>query len=220
VDTDGLIYADGLRTGHEHDRHSAGYYATAPSLFRGAMKCWIETLAGSGFSLRDYTLVDVGCGKGRVVMLASEFAFREIVGSELNPRLAAVARRNLRRWLRSPRACGSIRIVDGDALSMPIPDGPAVLFFFNSFEREMVEMWLDRLGQAAALRSDPIDLIYVHPEFDALVRQVPGMQVLAREEIPFSAEDTASDVFGVAVDRCAIYRLQRPSALPRLTIET
>ncbi len=207
MDTDGLIYADGLSTGHEHDRHSAGYYATAPSLFRGAIALWSGTLERMGQRLSDYTLVDVGCGKGRVLMLASEYGFRDIVGVELSPRLAAVAKKNLRKWLRSAHACASVEVVHGDALTFPIPDGPVVLFFFNSFERAMVEMWLDRVAQAALGRSEPIDLIYVHPEFEALVREVPGMQVVAEASIAFSAEDAAADVFGVSADCCGVYRL-------------
>ncbi len=95
IDTGGLIYADGLSTGHEHDMHSSGYYATAPSLFRGAMEHWSATLEASPFRLTDYAFIDIGCGKGRVVLLASEYAFREVVGVELNPQLASVARRNL-----------------------------------------------------------------------------------------------------------------------------
>src|SRR5260370_28052564 len=126
-------------------------------------------------------------------MLGSEYKFREIVGVELNQRLAAVAKKNLRKWLRSPRACTNVAVVQVEGLSFPIPDGPVVLFFFNSFEREMIEMWLDRLAHAASTRTHPIDLIYVHPEFDALVRRVPGMQAIAHAEIPFSAEDAAAD---------------------------
>ena len=67
-------------------------------------------------------------------------------------------------------------------------------------------MWLKRLGEIARERTHPIDLIYVHPEFDGLVRQVPGMRVLAEAEIAFSEEDAGADVFGVAEDRCVVYR--------------
>jgi SAM-dependent methyltransferase len=207
VDTSGLIYADGLITGHEHDSHSSGYYATAPSMFHSAMTGWGATLAGSGFKLSEYTFVDIGCGKGRAVMLASEYGFREIIGVELNPRLAAVAQRNLTRWMRTRRKCRNVRIVHGDALSIPVPDGPVLLYFFNSFEREMVELLLARLVEVASIRTAPIDLIYVHPEHGALFAQTPAIQVLAEEAIAFSSEDAAADVFGVSFDCCAIYRL-------------
>ena len=218
VDTDGLIYADPAAQGHAGALHNAGYYATAPSLFRGALELWRTTLPGTGYVLEDYTLVDVGAGKGRVLMLASEYPFRAIEGVELNPKLVHVARKNLCKWMsrkrRVPqvpplgpgRSAPPIRIIEADALAFPLPDGPVVLFYFNSFEREMTEMWLARLGQLAARRTHPMDLIYVHPEFDALVRQVPGVRTLVSTEVPFSAEDSGADVFGVASDLCAIYR--------------
>jgi SAM-dependent methyltransferase len=218
VDTGGLIYADPAAEGHAGGRHNAGYYATAPSLFHGAMALWRGTLPETGYALEDCTLVDIGCGKGRVLMLATEYAFREIVGVELDPGLARVARKNLsrfgrRRWLglRGPKfrtwAIRSVRIIEGDALTEPLPDGPVALFYFNSFEREMMEMWLARLGEIAAHRHWPLDLIYIHPEFGALVRQMPGTQALAEADIPFSEEDTDADLFEVAEDRCVIFRL-------------
>ncbi len=208
VDTGGLIYADGLSTGHEHDIHSSGYYATAPSLFRGAMEHWSATLAASPFRLPDYAFVDIGCGKGRVVLLASEYAFREVFGIELNPHLAAVGRRNLKRWLRSPRACRKVCILHGDALSFPLPDGPVVLFFFNSFEEEMVRLWLDSLVEIAAVHPAPIDLIYLHPEHHEVIAATPGIRILADAEIAFSPRDAAADAFGVSLDHCTIYRIE------------
>src|SRR5215472_6482773 len=51
VDTGGLIYADPAAEGHAGGRHNAGYYATAPSLFHGAMALWRGTLAGTGYTV-------------------------------------------------------------------------------------------------------------------------------------------------------------------------
>jgi hypothetical protein len=232
VDTGGLIYPEALAWGHEHDHESAGYYATAPSMFHQSIARWSALLAGSGYALSDYTLVDIGAGKGRVVMMASEYAFRAVVGVELNPGLVKIARRNLRKFVRKrwnalpglksetstprtttsprgPRTWGTpgIQVVKGDVLEFPLPDGPVVLFFFNSFEREMVRMWLERLIEAAATRTVPIDLIYVHPEHRELFQQTPGITLLADEVMPFSEEDAAADVFGVIMDRFAVYQM-------------
>ncbi len=242
VDTGGLIYPEALAWGHEHDHESAGYYATAPSMFHQAIARCSGLLAGPGYALGDYTLVDIGAGKGRVVMMASEYAFREVVGVELNPRLVKIARRNVRKFVRQrrhgllpglrsetwgtrrkflgnrrnglpgPQMRGTggtqcVQIVKGDVLEFPLPDGPVVLFFFNSFEREMVRMWLERLVEVAASRTAPIDLIYVHPEHRELFQQTPGITLLADEVMAFSEEDAAADVFGVTMDRFAIYRM-------------
>jgi SAM-dependent methyltransferase len=201
VDTDGLIYAD-----PPHNQNNAGYYATAPSLFRGALDLWSATLPPSGHSIGHYTLIDIGCGKGRVLMLAAAYEFREVVGVELDPRLTRIARKNLRRWAARRHSSAPIRIIEADALHIPLPDTPAVLFYFNSFERAMTETWLARLAELARRRTSPLDLIYIHAEFDALVRRIPAVQPLAQAEVPLSAEDAAADAFGVNTDFCAVYR--------------
>lgn len=207
VDTGGLLYPDQLNSGHQNDMHSAGYYATAPSLFRGAVALWQATLDSTRHTTGDYTLIDIGCGKGRVLMLASEYPFRRIVGVELHPELAAVAQANLRRWLRREHRCRDVVAIHADALAAPISEGPVLLYLFNSFEQQMVISLLERLTEISRQRSAPIDLIYIHPEFDALVRQTPCMQLLADQDIAFSPEDSAADVFEVEVDRCSVYRL-------------
>jgi SAM-dependent methyltransferase len=216
VDTSGLLYADRLLSGHAHDQHSEGYYATAPSLFRGVLARWQETLPAAGLTIEDYTLLDLGCGKGRVLLIAAEFPFRAVLGVELHPGLARIARRNVRRWLRADRSCRNVTVLTGDALDVPLPDGPpdcpTVLFVFNAFSAEIVRALMRRLHAAAQHRTAPIDLLYIHPDQDSIVRNTPGVEVLADEDFSFSEEDAGADVFGVNVDRCAIYRLPRQAA--------
>ena len=65
------------------------------------------------------------------------------------------------------------------------------------------ERWQDAITYVLGMILQDTPL---HPEFDVLVRQVPGMQVLARADIPFSREDAEADAFEVAEDGCAIYR--------------
>src|SRR5713226_561215 len=43
------------------------------------------------------TFVDLGCGKGRALILAHEAGFRNLIGVEMSPKLAAAARSNLQR---------------------------------------------------------------------------------------------------------------------------
>ena len=57
-------------------------------------------------------------------------------------------------------------------------------------------------------KAAPIDLLYVHPDHDALVAQTPGIELLRCAEIPFSYEDFQADIFGVSSDVCSIYRLR------------
>ncbi|HWE85341.1 MAG TPA: class I SAM-dependent methyltransferase [Terracidiphilus sp.] len=216
VDTAGLIYAAGLPTGHPHDRHNEGYYATAPSLFAGAIAHWRQTLVGC--SPQDYAFIDLGCGKGRVLLLASELPFRSVVGIELDPQLARIAHRNVHRWLRRPRACRRITVERGDVLDLQLPAGPVVLFLFNSFSADVLAPLMERLAAAARQRSAPIDLIYVHPDHDRLIARTPGVEILRRAEVPFSQEDVAADVFGVSSDCFYLYRFLTRSRTIRMEL--
>jgi SAM-dependent methyltransferase len=205
VDTSGLLYAPALVSGHPNDFYSEGYYATAPSLFHAALARWHQTLYS--LAIADYTFIDLGCGKGRVLLMASVYPFKAVMGVELNQKLATIAQKNLAKWMRRPRACRNATVFEGDVLEMPIPDGPVVLFLFNSFEAEMVRGLLVRLAESSRTRSAPIDLIYVHPEHDNLARKTPGIERLADETIPLSAQDAAADAFDVTFDQCCVYRL-------------
>lgn len=224
TDTGGLMYGPVLVTGHANDQFNEGYYATAPSVFRGLIARWEETLTATpGLSpleagdethvapLSRYAFIDLGCGKGRVLLLAAELPFRSVTGIELNARLCAAAEENVRRWHRQC-ACETVRVQCGDVLSsllldMPPADLPLLLFLFNSFEADVVRALMQLLTDLAHSRSAPIDLLYVHPDHAILVERTRGVEVLFDGDVPFSREDALADVFGVDVDRCGIYRI-------------
>jgi SAM-dependent methyltransferase len=215
VDTSGLISGRQLRSGHPHDANNCSYWGTASSLFDGALARWQETLAATLYSVRDYGLIDIGCGKGRVLMLASNFPFRTIVGVELSPALTNIAVQNLAKWRSTPHHCNDIAILQADALEVPFPDSPVLVYFFNSFNAHVTALLLDRLRALSQTRSTPIDLIYTRPEHDDLFRQCPQMQLLWSGDIPFSEEDAAADYFHGKAQGCSIYRLPADRTDPK-----
>src|SRR5687768_7586014 len=64
------------------------------SPYGGSQPSIVRTALASLPDLESYAFVDVGCGKGRPLLVASEFAFQRIVGVELAPHLAKIARAN------------------------------------------------------------------------------------------------------------------------------
>ena len=80
-----------------------------------------------------YAFVDIGCGKGRPLAVASELSFRRLVGVEIAPELAAVARSNAAviaaRFPERPR----IEIEIGDATTTPAPGERVVYFMYHAF---------------------------------------------------------------------------------------
>ena len=93
-----------------HDRllgefHSA-YQPTEPALFREMMK----TMSSLEIDFQDLTFIDVGSGKGRVLLMAAEYPFRRVLGVELLPALHRVAQANIRAYKSESPAllCGGI----------------------------------------------------------------------------------------------------------------
>jgi len=213
VDTSGLLEAGKLRSGHPNDPHITAYYSTSPSLFRGVIAQWQRTLAGTPYQLSDFTLIDIGCGKGRVLMMASELPFRRIAGIELNPTLAAIASANLTRWNGAQRLCADVTVHADDALTTAILlpasalAAPTLLYLYNPFDEHVMRPLLDRLIGITRTRSSPIDIIYAHPVHADLFERTPGMTLLWSGDIPIAPEDTAVDVFHSTGQDVHIYRL-------------
>ena len=68
--------------------HSA-YQPTEPALFK-------EMMAYLKIDFQEFTFIDIGSGKGRVLLMAADYPFRRILGIELLPALHRVAQENLR----------------------------------------------------------------------------------------------------------------------------
>lgn len=100
--------------------------------------------------VRDFTFVDYGSGKGRVLILAAEHPFERIVGVEFDGSLDRVARENV-----ATLGADAARIETFvmDAVTFDPPGGPLVLYFFHPFGVPVLRPVLARLR--ASLEDDP-----------------------------------------------------------------
>jgi SAM-dependent methyltransferase len=204
TDTGGLITGADLASGHPSDRFIAGYCAAPPSRFRNILARW--QASNPPHALADTTFVDLGCGKGRAVLLASEMSFREAVGVEINPALATTAQVNADRWTAAGKARCPIRVEHGDAAEFAWPEGSCVVFLFNPFSASIMERVAG--GIAAAFRSRPtdIDVLYYKPEQADIFAK--SFDLIWSEVAPISAEDLAADLAADPKDQTSAYRLR------------
>jgi tRNA G46 methylase TrmB len=110
-----------LLTGHAHDAFTTAYWGVLPSRAREVLRRWRETLPPQ--RLAEYTFIDVGCGKGRMLLIASELPFRKVVGIELNEDLESRAAKNAEAWRRMGKSRTSIEVLQQDATEMVRPEG-------------------------------------------------------------------------------------------------
>ena len=204
TDTGGLIPGSELGVGHRHDLFIAGYAGVPPSGFRAAMARW-QSL-GLPYRIEEYAFVDLGCGKGRAVLLASALGFREVVGVELNAGLAEVARSNVAIWIAAGMARSPIRIECRDAAEGDWPWGPCLVYLYNPFAEKVMRVVVEALLEQFGDRRDELEIVYQKPEQAAVLET--DFELVWRGVCPLSEEDRVSDPVADPRDETRVYRLK------------
>jgi SAM-dependent methyltransferase len=106
--------------------------------------------------------MDIGSGKGRVVIQAATYPFKRVIGLEYAAALSAAAEENVAH-ARVPRRAGAVELVTADALTYDYPPDLSVVFFNNSFGGELFGSLLDRLIASVDAHGKPMRFIYRNP---------------------------------------------------------
>lgn len=104
-------------------------------------------------------LLDLGCGKGRVLCFFALYGLKKCSGIEISPVLTDEARMNARR-LRGRHS--AIDITQGDAIDADIGDA-SIIYMFNPFSGEVVEPVLRRIESSLRARPRELRICYVNP---------------------------------------------------------
>jgi SAM-dependent methyltransferase len=103
-------------------------------------------------------VVDVGCGRGRLMNWLLRKGFRgRIVGVEVNPPVAEFARSRLKQY-------SQIEIVTGDATQILPPDG-SVFYLYNPFEGPLIRAFAEKLASMPVVVHRRQLIIYFNPAF-------------------------------------------------------
>ena len=93
----------------------------------------------------DYTFIDMGSGKGRMLFIAAEYPFRKVMGVEFSTVLHPQAQENIKRYRHRKRQCGEIESVCADAAEFEFPEEKLVVYMFNPFGPEVMGRMLANL---------------------------------------------------------------------------
>ncbi len=153
VDTDGEIPVGRLGVPADIAAQAERYMPTDERVLQVAV-------AFAGIEPRHFSFVDLGCGKGRALILAAQLRFRRLIGVEIVPALADIARANL------ARLGIAAEVHTMDAARFVLPSGPVVLFLYNPFKAATVGAVIEALRAA---RSPELIVIYHAPEHGRLL---------------------------------------------------
>ena len=190
------------------DAMNNGYSAVAPSVFREACRRWRNSLPSSAARLEAYTFVDIGAGKGRALLLASELPFRKVIGVELNEELARIARRNIAHWNLATRSRANIRVLCEDARKFRWLRAPLLVYLNNPFECELIRSLAAKLADVADSGPGLVDVLYVNPACAETLLHQGNFVLQWNQQIPMNKADQQADPYGAIADRVSAFHFR------------
>ena len=152
------------------------YVATPEPVMRHILKH-----STAGLNLEEFSFIDLGCGKGRILIMAAQLPFREVVGVELSPAHCEIAQDNTQRFLAGghPVACQDLRVVCANALEFHFPDNPILIYMYRPFLAAVVQQLADILLALQARTGHRILLAYSCPIEEYVLEKTPGFSRIA-----------------------------------------
>ena len=155
--------------------HGVFYFSSHP-------KYLSETFRGLAIDYRRYTLIDIGSGKGRVLLVASEFPFREAIGVEFSRELHEIASRNISQYRSSTQKCRNVHSIHADAVDFSFPDSPMVIYMFNPFRPPVLEPVLANLRRSVEEHPRPVLIVYGAPFHSQVIERHDWLKLEKRTE--------------------------------------
>jgi SAM-dependent methyltransferase len=141
------------------DITSFGFDGTNRSGYEAASWLDVRRVLAPADVSEDDVFLDLGSGKGRIVLLAARYPFKRVIGVELVDRLSAIARRNVATCRVRPR-CRDIELVTADVVGYRIPDDVTVVFLFNPFQGPILDAAVASLIASVDRRPRTVRVIY------------------------------------------------------------
>ena len=169
--------------------HLVVHYET---IGEAAIRLPLDSL-GADFS--GFTFVDLGCGKGKPLLVAATYPFRRLAGVDISPACVAVARRNVARCRPERIDPARVELLVGDAQDFVFPQEPLVVYLYNPFPGAVLARVVANLEASLRERPRPCAVIYVNP---------PDLAALAASEL-FERLPTIADRMPAAAQGAARY---------------
>lgn len=152
TETSGLVNLSALSVDPARARHGVRYQASGEDVVAAIVSLFAIQPA-------EWSFVDYGSGKGRVVLTAAALGFADAIGVEFSSELVRIADKNARRFMAAGGADRIPRFVLGDAGAYDPPPGPLIAYLYNPFGPPVLDEVIARL-EAKAAAGDPVLVAY------------------------------------------------------------
>lgn len=142
-----------------NNRNSGVYYEPTPT----ALFTFILNELQSAISYHDFVFLDFGSGKGRTLLLASDYSFKAIIGIEFSRELHTTAESNLQLYSDGKQRCRKVISIHSDAVLFQPPQDNLFVYFFNPFFGDVMRKVIENIAATINLNKSKVVLVYLNP---------------------------------------------------------
>lgn len=121
-------------------------------------------------------LVDFGCGKGRVLLIAAERGIKQARGIEYARELCETAKRNCAEYRRRLKTDASFEIIESDVLDYKLRPDENIFFFYNPFDAFILNKILDHIEASLEQAPRKIMIVYLNPVCRDVIEHRPSFK--------------------------------------------
>lgn len=110
----------------------------------------------------NHTILDFGCGKGRVMIVAAFYGFKHITGVDFVPSFCEEASRNIEK-VQTQFPTTTFNIFCEDATQFKVGNDQSVFFFFNPFDEKIMLAVVKNILASLKLKPRRIFVVYINP---------------------------------------------------------
>jgi len=152
------------------------YQPTDAALFHEMLEA-VRQQAGD---FDDFVFIDLGSGKGRTLLMASDYPFRRIVGVELLPALHQIAQENLGKYHGEKQKCFALESVCADAVQFAFPAEPTVLYLFHPLPESGLRRVIDNLGRSLQIHPRAVYVLYHNPLLEHVLSESVALKKIGQ----------------------------------------
>ena len=148
------------------------YQPSDPAVFH-------ESIRSLAIDYSQFQFIDLGSGKGRTLLMASEYPFQRILGVEAVHALHRVAVQNIRKYRSTTQKCFDVESFCGDARDFQFPPAPLAVFLFNPLPEAGLRVVMANLRASLREHSRPLYAVYHNPLLEHVLAEDGGLRRLS-----------------------------------------
>jgi SAM-dependent methyltransferase len=161
TETGRAVDSDQFEANLANRAHAVRYKATKARPFLALLR-HLRLPAGS-------TFVDVGSGKGRVLLLAAQQNFKRVVGIEFSPTFCERARQNIDIFRARIQPLTPIEVIQADITQHEWRGDENVFFLYNPFDAVILSRFVENVRRSVAAHPRQVWLIYSAPIYASVL---------------------------------------------------